>query len=192
MMSKDVLGLIAVVISTVAGANYVISIIRNKTKPHAFTWIVWCIIASIVFIAQWNGGAGAGSWSTGESSLLCLVVSGLSFFKGERNITKTDWLAFSSALFIIPFWYVTKNSLLAVVLATAIDACAYYPTFRKAWIKPYEEDFVLYALDVVMRLFTLAAMGEYTTTTLLYPAFCMVSNGLIVVMILMRRRIQKI
>jgi hypothetical protein len=116
----------------------------------------------------------------------------LSLFKGEKNITRTDWLAFISALFIIPFWYFTRNALWAVILATLIDASAYYPTFRKAWIKPHEEDFILYASDNVRWLFALLAMGDYSTTTLLYPIFCMISNGAIAVMIFWRRHLQKI
>jgi hypothetical protein len=105
--------------------------------------------------------------------------------------TKTDWLALLSGLSIIPLWYVTKNALWAVVLATLIDAFAYYPTFRKAWIKPYEEDFFLYASDDIKWIFALLAMSDHSTTTLLYPFFCMLANSSVAVMIVWRRRLQK-
>jgi len=142
----------------------------------------------IVFVAQWNEGARAGSWTTGISGLFCFIIFILSLFRGEKNITRLDWLALLSALAIIPFWHLTHNALLAVVLATLIDSFAYYPTIRKTWIKPFEENFFMYTSDDVKWIFALLAMSDYSMTTLIYPIFCMVANGSVTLIIFWRRR----
>ncbi len=188
MLSKDILGLIAVAINITSCLNYTRYILKGRIKPHALTWLVWLIISGIISFAQWKQGAGAGAWAVQIGTLFCFTFFFLSLFKGEKNITKTDWVAFTSALAIIPIWYFTKNALFAVILATLIDACAYYPTVRKAWFRPYEEDFIMYGADVLKWVFAFQAMSDYSATTLLYPIFCTTANSSLTIMILVRRK----
>ena len=113
----------------------------------------------------------------------------LSLFKGEKNITRGDTVSLIAGLAIIPLWHATNNALLAVILATLIDASAYYPTVRKSWNKPFEEKIFMYASDNVRWLFALLASSDFSTTTLLYPVFCLVANNSLALMIFMRRRV---
>jgi hypothetical protein len=192
MIHKEIFGFIAIVISCAASINYIISILRGETKPHAFTWAIWSLIFGIVYVAQWKQGAGAGSWTTGVSAFLCLTIFILSLFRGEKNITQSDWVALVSALAIIPFWHFTHNALLAVVFATLIDACAYYPTIRKTWIRPYEENLFMYASDNIKWIFAFLAMGDFSATTLIYPIFCMTANSSLALMIFLRRQSKRL
>jgi len=190
MSEKELFGLVAIGIGGTASVNYIVSILRGKTKPHAFTWIIWSLIMGVIFTAQLKAGAGAGAWSQGMDGLFCFIIFVLSLFKGEKNITTSDWVALVSALAIIPIWHYTQNAFWAVVLGTLIDGFAYYPTIRKTWIKPYEENMFMYASDNVKRVFTLLAMGDFSATTLLYPIFCMIINTSLSIMIFWRRRLQ--
>jgi hypothetical protein len=142
----------------------------------------------IVFLAQLSKGAGAGAWVTGFSAAACVLIAGLFVTRGEKNITKSDWLAFVGAIITIPVWYFTHDPLWAVILATAIDAMAYYPTFRKSYFKPYEENFFTYSMDTFKWIVALFALGNYSATTMLYPLFLLLANSALVSMILWRRR----
>jgi hypothetical protein len=186
-MLKDVFGLLSLVLSIVSYVPYVRSIFVANTKPHAFTWLVWGAVMSIAFVAQLTGRGGAGSWATGLSAAFCLGIGVIALFRGEKHITRGDWIALLATLAAIPLWVVTSDPLWSILLVTAIDAVAYYPTFRKSWAKPDEELASKYVLTVVRYLFSLLALERYTIVTTVYQLVSIVMEAGIVIMLLWRR-----
>ncbi|MFY9287864.1 MAG: hypothetical protein WAO98_05125 [Alphaproteobacteria bacterium] len=187
MLDKDTLGVISVSVSMVGYGSYLWSIYKNRTKPHIFSWGIWGILMALVFFAQMSKGAGAGAWVTGASALMCFIITLSSLKKGEKSITRSDWIAFSGALAAIPIWYLTQDPLSVVILATVIDALAYYPTFRKSFIRPHEEYYLTYVLDISKWIVALFALQDYSATSTLYPLFLLLANSCLVGMILWRR-----
>lgn len=167
---------------------YFISILKNKTKPHAFSWFIWGSISAIAYFAQVSDGAGPGAWATGFTAFACFIVVGLAIFKGEKNITRTDWIAFLSAFAAIPVWYATKDPMWAVVLITIIDMIAFYPTFRKSWHKPHEEDPIAYGVSGLKFFIAILALQNFSITTALYPFSLVIMNWIFVAMVLSRRK----
>jgi hypothetical protein len=188
MPSKEILGLVSIAVSIAGYSNYFWSILKKRTRPHIFSWLVWSILMGIVFFAQLTGKGGAGAWVTGASAVMCFVITLAAIKHGEKSITRSDWLAFAGALVAIPIWHVTHDPLAAVILATVIDGLAYYPTFRKSYLRPFEENFQTYCLDILKWLVAFGAMENYSAVTLIYPLFLVTSNALLVAMILIRRR----
>src|SRR5215475_6486252 len=156
-MLKDAFGLLSLVLSIVSYVPYLRSIFVANTRPHAFTWLVWGAVMAIAFVAQLYGRAGAGSWSTGLSAAFCLAIGIIALFRGEKHITRGDWIALLTTLAAIPLWVATSDPLWSVLLVTAIDAVAYYPTVRKSWAKPDEELAFKYVLSDIRYLFSLLA-----------------------------------
>jgi hypothetical protein len=76
-------------------------------------------------------------------------------------------------------------------LVTAIDAIAYYPTFRKSYAKPDEELAFKYVLTVIRYLFSLLALEHYTVVTSVYQFVSIVMEAGIVIMLLWRRAVLK-
>lgn len=188
MVDKQTLGFISVALSAIGYGSYIRSIIQKRTKPHLFSWAVWAVLMVIVFLAQVSKGAAAGAWVTGFSAAACVVIAIFSVPFGEKHITRGDWLAFIGALITIPVWYFTNDPLWAVIIATLIDALAYYPTFRKSYAKPYEENAFTYTMDFLKWIFALFALGNYSLVTLFYPVFLLAANSSLVAMIIWRRR----
>jgi hypothetical protein len=186
-MNKELLGFISVTCAAIGYGYYIWTVIKRRTKPHAFSYGVWALLLSIIFLAQTSRGGASGAWVTGFSALPCIIIAGLALVWGEKNITRSDWVAFFGALLTIPIWYFTKNPLNAVVLAIIIDIFAYYPTFRKTWHRPYQENPFSYTMDVVKWIITLPALGSYSAVTVLSPLFFLTVNGSLVLMILWRR-----
>jgi hypothetical protein len=187
MSTQDFFGLLSVLCSAIGYGIYIKSIVRRRTKPHLFSWIVWTAVLAIVFLAQLSKGAGAGAWASGSSALACLIIALFGITRGEKNITPSDWIALAGGLTMIPVWYLTRDPLWVVVLAVAIDALAYYPTFRKSWFKPDEENPFLYAMDILKWLISFVAMSDYSLTTMLYPLFLIAANSALIGMICWRR-----
>lgn len=184
----EFLGWLSVLLGFAGYIPYFISLYKNETKPHAFSWFIWGILTTIAYFAQTAGGAGPGAWVNGSSALTCLIIFATALFKGEKNITKSDWVTFIGALMTIPIWYVTKDPFYALVLIVIIDALAFYPTFRKSWWKPYEEEPLTYAMSGLKFLIALFALNAVNMTTAFYPAFLVLANWLFVAMVLWRRK----
>ena len=144
---------------------------------------------SIAFVAQVVENAGPGSWHIGMSALVTFFIVGVSFFRGEKNITRSDWVAFIIALSAIPVWKMTGNPLWAIVIVSMIDAAAFYPTFRKSWKKPWEESALAYFIGMVQFSLSIFALERVAFTTVLYPAVVMTFDALLFLFLLWRRRV---
>ena len=87
----------------------------------------------------------------------------------------------------IPLWAVTSDPLWSVLPVTAIDAIAYYPTFRKSYAKPDEELAFKYVLTVVRYLLSLLALEHYTVVTSIYQVVSIFMEAGVVILLLWRR-----
>lgn len=187
-MIKVVLSLIAVILSIVGYIPYYRDIFKRTTKPHAFSWLIWSVMLSIAFVAQFVEKGGAGAWVTGTTAALCLSVFFLALFKGEKRITLSDKLSLAGAAIALLVWFLTKDPLGAVLIIILIDIFAFFPTYRKSWWKPQEETAFLYALDSVKFAISLFALEQYNIVTYLYPAVIVLLDGSFVLFLLIRRK----
>jgi hypothetical protein len=144
-------------------------------------------LTGIAFALQYSEGAGAGAWSGFISTIFCAAILAVSFKFGEKQITRSDWVVFIAALLAIPIWLMTKNAALAAVWVTAIDAAGYLPTMRKSWIKPYEEMVTTHSLSFVKHVCVLLAVENVHFATVFYSWGMVVMNGLLMMLILVRR-----
>ncbi len=189
MLSKELLGAVSVVLTAVAYVPYFHSILQRQTKPHLFSWIIWTLVAGIVCAAQYVKGAGPGSWMAGFTALMCLGVAAFAVDRGEKNITRGDWIALGGGFLAIVLWRLTENPLGAVLIACLIDLFACYPTYRKSYAKPWEESATSYSLQALRAVFALAALESYSIVTALPPAVLIVLNGFLTCLLLWRRAV---
>ena len=189
MNEKELFGILALLTALISYIFYFRSILQGVTKPHAFSWFTWGILTLIAFGVQYTHGAGAGAWSTGFVALYCFIVALLALFIGEKNIHISDWVAFVCSLLILPFWYFTKEALVAVILIVIIDALGgYYPTFRKSYYHPRQEALPLYGISIFQLMLSLLAMEDYRLVNILYPLFIIVANAAFIAMVVWRKR----
>jgi hypothetical protein len=185
---KEFLGVLAIIIGMVGYVPYFRTIFNGKTKPHAFSWLVWGILTAIAFGGQIVGNGGAGAWVTGFTALISFIFFGLALAKGTRDFPLVDWLCLAGCAVALALWAFTKDPLLAIILITIIDFLAFIPTFRKSFHKPYSEPAFTYTLSGLKFLVSLFALTELSVVTVLYPASLILTNGLFVVMVLTKRK----
>src|SRR3989344_7888830 len=118
---KIILAGIGIVIGFISYASYFRGIFLGQTKPHVFSWFVWAAINWTAFFAQLVKGGGAGAWITATNALLCSVVAVIAISRGEKEITRSDWLSLFCAVAAIIGWILTKNPLTAVILVSFAD-----------------------------------------------------------------------
>lgn len=187
---KIVFGILAILVGLSGYIFYFKDIFLRKTKPHAFSWLVWLVLAAISFAGQVVEGAGSGAWFNGVSIFLCLIIFLFALKYGEKNIVFMDWLSLLCAGISLLFWYFTKAPLFTMILITGIDFFGFLPTIRKSYQKPHQETAKLYFASGLAHVFSLFAMEQYSVTTSLYSSFLVVINCLFVLMLLWRRKVQ--
>ncbi|MFH1158234.1 MAG: hypothetical protein V1721_05050, partial [Pseudomonadota bacterium] len=187
-LTKEVLGAFATVISIYTYVPYFTGIYKGKTKPHAFSWIVWALILGITCTAQIVKKGGAGAWITIFETLATSTVAIIALISGEKNITRSDWYSFLAALAAIPLWVMTGSPLLSVILVTIISISGFWPTLRKSWSLPWSEVAQTYILSGPAYALSLMALQNMTWTTAFYPAMLMIVNTGFGLTLLIRRR----
>ncbi len=186
---KTLLGVIAIVIGFIGYIPYFRNIFSGKTKPHAFSWLVWGVLTAIAFGGQIQGKAGAGAWATGFTAFICFTIFALALIKGKRDFPVVDWLCLAGAIVALALWAITKDPLTAIILVTGIDMLAFIPTFRKTYIKPDSETAFTYTMSGFKFLVSIFALQNFSVVTVLYPASLVVTNLGFVVMLIFRRRL---
>ena len=187
---KEIVGLVAAILTFVAVAPYIIDIFRNKTKPHIFTWVIWAIVTLFVFFGQWQKGGGPGSWTTGIAGIITIFIALISLKKGSRDITKLDIIMFVGALLGIIPWLLVKDPTISVVILTIIDVLAFIPTIRKTIKDPQSETFISYVLHAIRHSLSIIALTNYNLATYIFPASIAVMNIIVILVILKPRSIK--
>jgi hypothetical protein len=115
----------------------------------------------------------------------------LALKKGTRHFDRFDWFTLLAALLSIIVWKFTKDPTFSVIIVTIIDAIGFIPTYRKGYWKPNEENISLYSFSAIKYIFSLFALRSYSLATWLFPASLILTNGLFVIMLVIRRNYYK-
>jgi hypothetical protein len=177
-------------ICLVAGAvPYVRDTAKGKTKPHAYSWLIWSLTMGIATVGAWYGGGGWGAVSMVVFTVVVALNFVLSLRFGTRDITRGDTIALLVALLAIALWVVLNNPLWSVLLATAIDVIGYVPTIRKTWRDPSSETPSAWLLSIIADIFALLALSTYNILTVTYLAVIIIVNMVVFFTAVMRRNI---
>lgn len=177
------------ILMTLAGYFYYFrDIFAGKTKPHAFSWLVWASLTTIAFAGQLSDNGGPGAWVTGVTAAISFVIFGLAIKKGEKNITITDKLSLLAAAFALVLWFFTSDPMWSIILITIVDFLGFLPTIRKSYHKPHEETLIAYVFAGLKFVLAIIALDHYSLVTWLYPASLVAANLFFVLMLLSRRK----
>ena len=180
---------VAMSLSLFAFGYYVRSILKGYTQAHPFSWTIWGISTCVIFAAQTTAGAGYGAWAIGLSGLAALGIAVLSL-RGPRSVGvhSLDIACLIAAMVSLLIWYATNDPLWAVVLITCVDSLGFIPTLRKAYHSPHSEPITFHLLMGLRGLFVVAALEQYSITTLLFPLTVSVFCCLLIAVLLIRRK----
>ncbi|HVX24416.1 MAG TPA: hypothetical protein VG992_03695 [Candidatus Saccharimonadales bacterium] len=185
---KTALGLCAVLIAFISYVPYLRNIFRGKTKPHAFSWLIWGLLTGIAFFAQLRDHGAAGAWVTGFTAVVCLIIFLAALRVGKKNIAPVDWLFLIGAGVALLLWGVTDDPTSSVILITIIDMLGFVPTFRKSFHHPHEETTITYTLSAIKFAIAIAALSTFSVVTVLYPLSLVITNSLFVAMVFIRKQ----
>lgn len=179
-------GALALIVA--AAVPYIIDMLKGRTKPHVYTWLVWSITTGIAAAGVFYGDGGYPALTTGISSVISFVIFFLSFKYGTKNITLGDTLALIFCIVAIFIWLGLKNPLGSVVLAASIDIAAYWPTVRKTYFEPWSESLSSWTLWVLTPFFSILALSAYNLFTLANYVPIIIVNIAFLALCLFRRK----
>ena len=184
---KIIISIISVILVFVGYVPYIIDILKRKTTPHTFTFLIWGLASSITWALQVHGGAGVGAWITFAVSAVCIFIFFLCLEYGEKSITRSDILFFALALFSLFLWLVVKQPLLSVILVVLTDVLGFAPTIRKSWNKPHSETLFTWWVAAFRHALGIIALEKFNIFTLLYPVAWVAANLIFCFILLIRR-----
>jgi len=185
---REIAGGISVILSLTGYIMYAAGIVRKRTKPHAFSWLAWGMMNGVIFAVQIVKGAGPGSWSMALGTIGCLSNGILALKFGKYRFDRLDWLAFSSVVVAIALWTITKQPLVAALLITLGDAIGFVPSFRKGFVKPFEEHLAPFTIGALISIFAIAGLASFDPANWIYLVSLILTNMAYVIMVSTRRR----
>ena len=129
MTLKTVFAIISLVFNFATFLPYYIGIWKKQTKPHLFSWIIWFMLVGLGFVLSYSSGGGFGAFTFALNSLLCLTIVVYALFKGEKNITPVDWIAFGAAVMVTIFMLSPKMPCSRQCSQLPLTASAIFPQF---------------------------------------------------------------
>lgn len=189
--TKTLLMIVAILFALLAYINYFRDIFRGKTKPHAFTWLVWCTMSTVAFFSQVSDGGGVGTWVLAFTAIVDLIIFTLAIYKGKTDITNLDWFCLMGAFLGVSLFTFNNDPPMSLIIISAVDIIGFIPTVRKSLIRPYEETVVTFGFTSLKYFFAIMALENYTFITVYYPSVVALMNALFVILLLeMRERIK--
>ncbi|MDX2028862.1 MAG: hypothetical protein SFW62_09550 [Alphaproteobacteria bacterium] len=182
-----IFALAAIVLAAVRYGTYFHTIYKGKTKPHAFSWLLWGMVTAIATFAQFDLHGGPSVWALAFVAATCLLIGILALFIGDRDYTKSDWIALVFSFMAIPVWKATQNPLAAIFMVMVIDSLSYWPTIRKSFNKPQTEPPISYGFAGLRYFLMLFAVPDPTWESLMYPFFLMALDWGVAIYLVIRR-----
>lgn len=207
MAFKDLMGALAVVIALAAYAIYAWQTLRAETRPHPLSWLIFGILTGTGYLVQLDQAAGPGSWVMGVTTIVCLLLCLMSFWKGERTFPWYEWafLAAAAIVFVFYLWsrspallastltgrsrdiMIGNGPAISAVLASLVNVLGFGPTVTKAWTRPYSDSVTIFFLNGFKFIPSFFAMDSISVATCALPATLVVANLAVAAIIYLRR-----
>ena len=71
---KNIISIIAIILTFAGYAPYLLDLLNGKTKPHVFSWLIWSITTVIIFALQISNGGGLASFVTLAVAVISIII----------------------------------------------------------------------------------------------------------------------
>ena len=181
-------GVAAGLVGFVGTLPYIRDIFRGKTKPERAMWWIYSLLFGVLFIAQLDANAGWLLVATAVYVLSAVIIAILSVPYGYGRFHRRDWLSLVVAVAGLGLWWLTDSPLLAIILVIIIDFAGFWLTLVKTWRAPHSETLISWQLSCIAAALSLLSIHYWTMAVIIYPIYAVLGTGLIVWLIMYRRR----
>lgn len=185
-----ILGIISPLICALGYIPYIISIFKNETKPHPFSWFLWAVLGFVTLITY----IGVGAHETIPLAVLNFIGPLFIFFftikywKGK--FPHFDYFCLAFSLIAIIVYIIFHTAAIALTINLIGDLFAALPTIRKTYKDPSSENLSTWFLFAIGAIISLAAIRSFTYGIAILPLYLTVYESLMCILIL-RGKIKK-
>ena len=188
MSIKLFFGILSIIPAVIAYYFYFGAMFARRTKPHAFSWLIWGFLTANGFFAQVSAHAGVGAWTTGLTSIASFTVFGFALKLGTTKATQSDKVLLTLALASLVLLLVVRNKEAALCLTLVALMAGFVMTIRKAYKKPREENATSFLLNTLKFVPAIAALSGFSFLTVAYPLVAACGNAAVVLVVYARNR----
>jgi len=205
---KDVMGALAVLIAIAAYGIYVWKTVRGDARPHPLSWLIFGVLTGTGYLVQLDQKAGPGSWVMAITTLVCLMLCVMSFWRGERTFPWYEWAFLGAAIAVFAFYLWSRNPELigdvvsgtprdllihhapaiSSTLAAFVNVLGFGPTVTKAWLRPHSDSVSIFVLNSLKFVPSFFALDNISVATCVFPATLVIANAGVALIIYLRRQ----
>jgi hypothetical protein len=187
--AAPLLGALAALVGIAGMTPYLRDTLRGDTRPLRVTWLIWTLLAIVVWLSQRADGA---SWSllfAGVHAVLNAVVFVLALGRGSGGGRWADAAIVLLAGCGITGWLLTGHALTATLCVVAADLVALAAMTPKTWRDPWSETLSTFACASLGGALAAGAVATVDVTLLAYPLYYCLANGGLAIVIAVRRHV---
>ncbi|HEY1274411.1 MAG TPA: hypothetical protein VGF25_05855 [Thermoleophilaceae bacterium] len=182
-----ILGVLAGAIGVADTLPYVRDILRGSTRPHRGTWLIWSALTIVVCLSQRADGA---SWSlvmAATQAVLTTLIWLLAIRRGEGGMSPAEVVLMAIGAGGVIGWVLADEPVVATGFIVAADFIAAVMMLPKTYRDPDSETLSTFVLASISGGLAAGAVGALDASLLLYPVYYCVMNGVIALVIAVRR-----
>ena len=186
--AQRMVGILSAALSVIAYLPYMRDILRGKTHPQRASWLIWTLLSSLAFAAQYAEGATTTLWFAGAQVTGTVTVFLMSITHGKGVfLTRPDERVVWLAIIGLVVWYFTENAAYTLALTITISLLGGSLTVIKAFVRPSSETLIKWGISVVASSLAILSVGQVDWLLLAYPLYLFTLNTMIVSAILSGR-----
>lgn len=136
---KTILGLLAGLITLVAFFPYILSILKEKTKPNRATWSIWTVNSVLLLTSYRAEGAKETIWLAVAYTIGCVTIALFTIKYGIGGWTKLDRFSLVGSILAVISWIII-GPLVTFIASLLIDLLGFIPTIYRSFHNPEGED----------------------------------------------------
>ena len=181
---KEIIGVIAGLLSLVAFIPYIIAIRQGKTQPNQATWCIWAIVGIILCTSYYLSGAINTIWVPLALAIGHVVIAILAVIYGKGGWNNFDKSCILGTGISLVLWWHYNSPLLALSINIAIDFLGALPTIRKSYRQPETEDLLTWIIFLFAHALNLIAIKQWSLSVAAYPAYLFLTVVAVVFLLL--------
>lgn len=189
MNIKIIFTILAIITGVSALFPYFRDIFLLKTKPHAYTWLIWAITQGTAAAGVWYGGGGFGAINLTIGAFFVAVIFLFSLKYGTKNITISDTIILIAAFLAIVVWWQLNQPLISIIMVSIIDMLGYIPSLRKTYYEPWSETLSSWIVFSISNVFVMLSLNEYNFLTMVYLVAITIANMTLFLLCFFRRQV---
>jgi hypothetical protein len=184
MIDKEILGVVAGILSFFAYSLYIYSTVFGKTKPNRVTWWILTFIGLMIASSYYFTGGRATMWIALSYVLGPLITAILSLKYGEgTRLELMDKWCLAVAIGSVAIWYVSQSAILALFINIFLDFVGILPTIKKSYFRPEGEDRMAWTIESLATIINLFAIERAVFIIAFYPVYLFAINGVVTVLL---------